>query len=280
MQEGLIVADCQPSFNALLNSEPLTMTTQKTDGDWKWWITTGLLVIGLVAGSVWKIADEFSKIEKHLNKVETAVRIIGAKQSGDTPAIIDEVFKVAKNAEHSGQFESAKKLVDYANRLMAEQEAKKAPAPQEFFDKSLDHYQALKQNPELRDVAHQGTLTLAEYRTAIIKRPPEFNSVACDKNGTFATIKGGVGEIGPLIYIKDAYLCGERAFAGQFGTGAIDGFYLENVTFENMTITYHGGPVVLRNVHFINCRFSVPNLPNGDQLLTSAIKQPASATIG
>lgn len=40
---------------------------------------------------------------------------------------------------------------------------------------------------------------------------------------------------------------------------AIDGGYFHNVVFENVTVQYHGGPVILENVFFINCRFRLPN---------------------
>jgi len=53
-----------------------------------------------------------------------------------------------------------------------------------------------------------------------------------------------------------------------------------NVVFENMTIRYNGGPVILHNVRFINCRFEVPNSPRGYQLLASAVEQPANVQIG
>jgi len=60
----------------------------------------------------------------------------------------------------------------------------------------------------------------------------------------------------------------------------LDGFWLDNVVLENTTIIYHGGPVILQNVRFVNCQFEVPKLPQSEQLLESAIKQPATISIG
>lgn len=59
-------------------------------------------MVGLIVGSTWKVHDAFSKIDKHIARVETAVRIIGAKQGGDTKTLIDEALAVAKNASTQG----------------------------------------------------------------------------------------------------------------------------------------------------------------------------------
>src|SRR5260370_39688272 len=93
-----------------------------------------------VGGLIWAAHIEISKlderiagVDKHVGRVETAVRIVGAKQGGDTKALIDEALVVAKNASDAGRTESAKAMLDIANRLLAEQKASREPAPQEFF---------------------------------------------------------------------------------------------------------------------------------------------------
>jgi len=58
-------------------------------------------------------------VDKHIGRVETAVRIVGAKQGGDTKTLIDEALAVARNASDSGRTESAKAVLDIANRLLA-----------------------------------------------------------------------------------------------------------------------------------------------------------------
>ena len=68
----------------------------------------------------------------------------------------------------------------------------------------------------------------------------------------------------------------EYVFRGQ----GHDGLLLDNVTFVNMTISYHGGPVILINVKFIHCRFRVDNSSRGEQLLAAAIEPEANAHIG
>src|SRR5207249_3697972 len=114
------------------DSQPVVESMPRTD--WKWGITTGIVLLGLFVGSAWTLKSELSGVEKHISRVETAVRIIGAKQGGDTKTLIDEAFAVAKNAADAARTESAKAILDIANRLLAEQKASREPVPQEFFD--------------------------------------------------------------------------------------------------------------------------------------------------
>ena len=49
-----------------------------------------------------------------------------------------------------------------------------------------------------------------------------------------------------------------------------DGSNWENVVFVNSTIIYEGGPITLKNVTFINCRFEVKRNDAGFELLQYA----------
>src|ERR1700686_601228 len=103
-------------------SQPVRESMPKTI-DWKGWLGLVMGAIVFVGGTTWKLASEFSKIDKHISRVEMAVRIIGAKQGGDTKTLIDEALTVAKNAADAGRTESAKNVLNIANRLLAEQKA-------------------------------------------------------------------------------------------------------------------------------------------------------------
>jgi hypothetical protein len=150
---------------------------------------------------------------------------------------------------------------------------KRAPAPASFFVSATGKLDQMRSTGTPADV-HPALVQLAEYRTAVIERPPDV-----PKPGSGAYV-GHMDQVGGFTHIKDSYFDGEHAFAGRLGVGAIDGLFLENVTFENATIVYYGGPLILKNVHFINCKFTVPNSSQGDQLLLAAIKQPANTQIG
>jgi hypothetical protein len=250
------------------DSRPLGESMPKIES--KWWITTGLVVIALVGGSTWTLAWEFSRIDKHISRVETAVRIVGAKQGGDTKTLIDEALTVAKNASDAGRDTSARAVLDIANRLLAEQQASRVEAPQEFFDSAIQKYQKLKKSPELSDSVWDGTVKLAEYRSAITTVPA----------GSVVRI-GAIGQKGSFRYLKDSLISGPDAIGigGENGF-VLDGFYLQNDIFENATIIYHGGPVMLQNVRFVNCRFQVNRSAQAEQLMEAAIKQPILAFVG
>ncbi len=60
----------------------------------------------------------------------------------------------------------------------------------------------------------------------------------------------------------------------------MDGWYLDNVVFQNVTICYRGGLAVLSNVQFVNCQFDVVKSPRADQLIEAVVKQAANIALG
>lgn len=256
------------------------MPSQPPKLHWTNWATFIIAIILLAGGIVWtvhyeigRLDDRIATLDKHIGRVETAVRILGAKQGGDTKTLIDEALTVAKNASEAGHYDSAKAILNYANQLLETEFISASPAPQQFFDKALNNYQAMRQSPTLRDSAHEGTLKLAEYRTATIEKP-------ANVPGSSYFYADEILQMGNYLYIKGGIFSGPTAFSTGSGRNTIDGMIIENTVFYNMTITYHGGPVILRNVRFINCHFEVPDSPRGDQLLVSAVDQPANSQIG
>ena len=171
---------------------------------------------------------------------------------------------------NEGRTQSAKIVLDIANRLLAGQKPSREPAPQEFFDSTIQKYQAIKKSPELSNAAWDGTTKLAEYRSAISDVPAGF------------TVRiGRLERKGPFRYLKDSFISGPNAIAvGQENGFVLDGFYLENVVLDNVKIIYHGGSVILQNVRFVNCQFEVTKSPHSEQLIEAAVKQPVNVTIG
>ncbi len=55
-------------------------------------------------------------------------------------------------------------------------------------------------------------------------------------------------------------------------TATLDGEYLKNVVFRNIRVVYHGGPVILKNVYFLDCQFQVDSNEQSWRLLSSVIK--------
>ena len=252
-----------------------SMASPKNNGvEWRTIIATAVFVGGILWTAhyeIGKLDDRIAAVDKHIGRVETAVRIVGAKQGGDTKTLIDEALIVAKNASAVGHTETAKTIVDYANRLLEEQKQSKSDVSQQFFDATLAHYQSLKNSPVLRHSAQAGALALVEYKSAITPVP--------STQGTKAYL-GEIRHIGQFTYIKDSYFVGNNVIATSPQGTTLDYMIAENVTFKDATIVYNGGPVALKNVRFINCRFVVPDSPQGDRLLTAAITQPITAQIG
>jgi hypothetical protein len=257
--------------------ESMPNPPKKEGMDWKWLIPTVIGAIVLSGGVVWtvhyeisKLDDRISGLDKHIARIETAVRIVGAKQGGDTKTLIDEALAVAKNAADEGRTQSAKAVLDIANRLLAEQKASRQPAPQEFFDSAIQKYQKLQKSPELADAAWEGSTKLVEYRSVISAVP--------------AGLEVHIGELsqrGPFRYLKDSLISGPTAVTMGTEKGfVLDGFYLDNVVFENANIIYHGGPVILQNVRFVNCTFDVRRSSQSEKLLEAATKGSVNAAIG
>ncbi len=45
---------------------------------------------------------------------------------------------------------------------------------------------------------------------------------------------------------------------------SLDGLRLRNVIFRGSKIIYRGGPIEMKNVYFVNCKFEIPRNPNGE----------------
>jgi hypothetical protein len=240
--------------------------------------TLVLVALGVGGGTAWTLHNEIASVNKsitavdeHIARVETAVRIVGAKQGGNTQTLIDEALKVAV-ANAKTDPDGAKTVLAIANRWITQQGESHIPAPQESFVAALAQYQALSAFPALSGTAHDGMLKLAEYSTAVEASPPPATM----------TMDASLDIIHGRYYLHDGVIIGPRAIvtsSDNRGTD-IDNFVITNVVFKDAVIIYRSGPLVLQNVRFINCRFVVPNSLPGNQLLAAAIQQPSNATIG
>jgi hypothetical protein len=60
----------------------------------------------------------------------------------------------------------------------------------------------------------------------------------------------------------------------------LDGLELHNVEFNGVTLRYHGGFLLMKNVWFVNCTFRVEQSVKGNQFLEVAALGQTSASIG
>jgi len=59
----------------------------------------------------------------------------------------------------------------------------------------------------------------------------------------------------------------------------IDRYMMENVVFSGVTVVYDGGPIVMRNVRFVNCKFLVKASIGSNEFLRTAALGETSAKI-
>ncbi len=59
---------------------------------------------------------------------------------------------------------------------------------------------------------------------------------------------------------------GPESLLGVGGDLRLEGYYFRNVVLKEVTVHYNGGPIILDNVTFINCRFVIDNIDNGRAL--------------
>lgn len=235
--------------------------------DWKGLVPLILTIIGVVGGGIWllhgefgKVQEGFSRLDRRLDRFDSAIRILSRAQSGDVRDLINEILTQANQQARLGNPTAAAKFLAVAAKLTKEEAQRRAPASPEFFGKAVND---LRQFPPSTHAVDQQVRTLrlelAEYRSAL---------TPLGDNVTGLASPGGVR--GPIV--EDSRLTG--------GIQILDGITWINVVFENTHIRYKGGPLRLRNVRFVNCTFDVPESPRGDQLLDIAILGESSATVG
>jgi hypothetical protein len=274
--------------------------------DWKGLCTAGVFFGGLVWAAhheLGNLDDRIAALDKHISRVETAVRIMGAKQGGDTKTLIDEALTVAKNASDSGHSDDAKVAMDIANRLLQEQELSREPATQQFFDSTVQKYQSLGKTPALADSALDATVRLAQYRSAVT--PPPSNYVALvftypveSQLRLFHNTKLVMGnfdvskvpgdafvmqpEDNPLHDIDVPKTSKPLIMSGFLvgGRQTLDDIQWSGVTFVDMRVKYNGGYLSLNNVRFINCTFDVPPSKHASRFVEYAALAQSSLTIG
>lgn len=243
--------------------------------DWKWLITTILVLVGLVVGATWKIDSKFSdigsrvdRVDKHLTKIESAVRVIADRQGGDVKGLVDDILVAAKAQQDSGNPNAAANILKALPKIIQPEHTQLSTASVAHAARNLEQFRA-SSNSSVSEAALKGVVALATYRSASTPVPASSQSMPVRTELSIGTliVKGG------RFFISDSFLSG-NAIDNSSGNGFdIDGAVLRNVTLEGVKIVYRGGPVTLDNVHFVNCRFSVSNTPSSDRLLLEAVIQ-------
>lgn len=231
--------------------------------DWKSVLPTALTAAIFIGGFLWaahseisKITDRLDGLDKHLARVETAVRIVGAKQGGDTKTLVDEALTVAQNAVNSGRTDSAIATLAATDSLLREQ-----PLRTDQSTIRAIGFRALKLTtataPSVSNVAWNVTNSILTSYSAALPPPPLNESYLIHISTTSPTTECmGVGNA-QLGVFQDFLFEGCTAHLDAlFGPRALAReVYIENTVFKNAIIVYSGGPLRLRGIYFENCTF-------------------------
>jgi len=240
---------------------------------------TIILTLAIFAATQWnaankRLAEEATfqtKTGDRLDKIEESLRILRVSNSALTPnsPTSQTVAKLA--------IAEAKKSVALPTPVVEQ-------AGKSFTD-------AAPNNPGAWNVA----LDFVSYRSAL-NLPPQRRWMVLSKspNPTPEEIKGKPGDA--TAYVTDeaipctpgatqAHLTGQPPdmcaaylrFVG--GSVVMDGGYYVNTIFENMRITYRGGPLRLENVTFVNCTFDFPQPTPETRRVALAVLESTPVTL-
>ena len=220
-----------------------------------------------------EVEPRFTEIDKRLiglstdiENIKKAVQTLADNQSHETQKIIERLLQAAQQEQNRPA--TAKRLLSAAELLILALRDEKSISSPEFFEASTMTLQKINAVVSSQSV-NSVLIGLAEYRAAIAEKP---------MRGVYI---GEMHKLGEFTLLKDSVISGQNAIqTGNFRGFVLDKFILDNVTFEDVAIGYAGGPVVFRNVRFVNCRFMVPASEQGKRILIAAINQPANAQIG
>jgi hypothetical protein len=159
---------------------------------------------------------------------------------------------LAAAKDNPGAWETALALVDYRSSLNESD----APHPARVAPSQLDWYTTVE------GWVRKGTLgyrVFAVYEPLVPNdRATRFEPIGSTDNATKPT--------GPSLMVVD----GE--YQNKF---RLDGYWLKHVVIRNATLQYRGGPVILEDVYFVNCKFEIARtLPS--QLLAESVLENTS----
>jgi hypothetical protein len=207
-----------------------------------------------VGGFLWvahteieKINDHLTTIEKHLSKVETAVRIVGAKEGNDTKTLVDEALTVAQNAVDSGRTDSAVAALNAVGNLLKDQPLKEKDATKEIGAKS----------PALSRAGwHVTNAALTAYSLSFPPPPLDESKMIYLHVTNPAAECITIGRANKQIIQDIIFENCTAHIDALFGPQAIaQQVYISDSIFKNARIIYSGGPLQMKGVYFENCTF-------------------------
>jgi len=192
-----------------------------------------------------RLSGNINNLATRIENLEKAVETLADNQSKEVQKIIKRLLDVARTSPP----DTASKLMNTVASLVAATSSERAPATPDFFrDVSANLGEINKNgNADLKSISFSIQHKLAEYRSSLIP-PPSVTAITLDCH----SILGATG-----YAITNPNILGHTISDGVVANcfQPLDGIAWVNMTFVNSQILYLGGPVVLRNVQFINCTF-------------------------
>ncbi len=259
-------ADIFTEYEAQLGGEPVSSETSKNGRiDWKAIFAGAVFAGGLVWAAhieIDKINDRLVALDKHISRVETAVRIIGAKQGGDTKTLIDEALIAAKKASDAGRAENAKAALEVADHLIAvlPSDAFQAALPELKSALATGKKAGLPVSPKvmidlqskLLDANHEASgywpvvAEFISYRSVSAVSAPLNLPNCVDQEPSLARII--TSDSKGFTFSRRIYENCKLSLDSPIETAKINWLVTNTapaLTFRHCLITYHGGPVSL-----------------------------------
>jgi len=240
--------------------------------NWIAWLPLGASVVGLLAimvtggihldNKIGTVQKDIQTMSGRMKGIEDAVKVLGNQQSDQTQKLINSLLAAAKLAKKP---EIAARAIATAASLTATLKEEKRAASPEFFKIATEELTALHLSgvKETKLGAFRTQRELAEYQSALQLGQTMGTVWNCALGFNSKSMFGAGGD----------QTSANRFIANVTVTNCpqiLDGFSWKNVVFINSRIIYHGGPVILDNVTFVNCKFEAEAGNDGFQLLQYA----------
>jgi hypothetical protein len=241
---------------------------------------------GILVSFLWSLGNRMTGVEQAVKDLPAQLDSKLEKLRGD---LIEEFFKKAKQFTEARDFDDAAAAITAANVLIASAREHHEPLDDQFFVNttlalaSITPYAGSDRLNVLWRPINDGYSGLAALRSSLekssflslprkeLRSPVEIDSpknpitfvysyrwVTADHEFAGPT-RGAMlaAEKGKFSVIEGD---GVGAFVGGWQT--LDYLAWQDFTFINMHIRYNGGPLVIKNVRFVNCSFII--VPDGN----------------
>jgi hypothetical protein len=198
--------------------------------------------------------------------------------------LMKQFFSRAKQLVSAGNMKDAAAAIRAATILAKISTQSHTPANDSFFRSAIQSLDEMEQHvigpSVLITSSYHAKIALAEYRSGL-EPPPQRSRIIWT-----GPVGGWV--VSPLepnqIHSPPTFLYGGIVLDCSKNTCSfrLDGWKLKDVTLMGANVLYEGGPVVLDNVHFVNCSFMFPvfQTPSASKLATYIALGVPLASIG